>query len=117
MARPHLEQVTAGEALPGLLDHGGEGTRPRIGRKFSTHNGTRRAARAAIAIPGQPGGRGARHLEVVAVAGRALPLAIHHLEPVRQGQSQVPRAIPPTRPPPPRLTSPPPAPTPPAPHA
>ena len=94
VARHDLEQVAAGELLPGLLDHPGIAARYRIRRKLPLRNGPARPRPGPLAglvggRPRQPFGRPGRGRELVGVALRGLPLAVQHPQLVRQVQHQV----------------------------
>ena len=102
VAGHHLEQVTAGEPLPGLLDDAGVAARFRrpghVTRKPISHNvcwlaTAPRPAGAAAGLggglPRPPLGGRAADGELVAVPDGLLPLAVKHVQLVGQVQDQV----------------------------
>src|SRR5207247_4223349 len=82
MAGDDLEQVAARETLPGPLDDARVGTRFRAGRGRPRGPAGRHGRRLA----GQAAGGGTGHLELVAVPGGRLALAVEHVELVGQVQ-------------------------------
>ncbi len=94
MAWHDLEQVTAGELLPGLFDHHGVPARNRARRKINilgAGNGVARrsAARRLLGRPRQASSAASLGLEVVAEPGGCLPLAVHHPDLIWQMHDQV----------------------------
>ncbi len=91
MARHHLEQVAAGEPLLGLPHD------PRIGawhgagqRAVARGSGAVSVGRCFRCLPGQAVRAPAADGELVAVHGRELALAVHHVQLIGQVQDQVP---------------------------
>ena len=90
VAGHHLEQVPAGEPLPGVLHHLRIASRPRLGRQILIPNGPGIPSSAgACRFPAEPGRGHPVHLEVVGVPDRLLAFAVQDPDLVRQVQHQV----------------------------